>query len=583
MRQLLVVVAVWSGWVGSITGTTAFTPAAVSSNRQQPWSSSTQFQLRLRPLYWMQPRPPSTPPPPELMDATSEQLYHESAQLRREEQLTAEAVVELEGRVAQLQDELSEKQAQLAQQETQHVQEKTGLLHKIQEFATQLAARDNELDTNAAVAASDEVDRLQREVELLQQQLPAVQNLLRTEKRRSEELQEKIADLDYTLEYQQMEFDKIQADLKLQLEAEQQKLKDMQKEWNDKERAYQQQSSTAVADLQEELQRMQEARLSLLENQQQFTAERERLSATLQQQQVTLTNTETTLAKERDVAAEEKLQLQAEIQQERQRLLQAETFLEEAQQLFQSMEADLKQQLEAEVVKVQELSDRLDREQAEHDQQREILVARIQDEERKVQTIQDQLQDERLEAAKDKMRLEQLLAEEIRMRKVKKSQMKNRYEEIRKEMTALWQGALRDGRKQVLDLTNKYDGKMKTLQESVNQLQAAVDTAVLEKESLRVRLTDMTQQKERAVEAKKASEVRYQAAIVGKNEEIAVLRQDLLSQQEQCTETKQEIVQLRGSVRRLLKETVGLTTQRLFVKPVQFLGERTRRWKRTKE
>lgn len=123
---------------------------------------------------------------------------------------------------------------------------------------------------------------------------------------------------------------------------------------------------------------------------------------------------------------------------------------------------------------------------------------------------------------------------------------------------------------------------MRTLQESVNQLQADVEIAVSEKESLRLLLADMTQQKESAVNEQKASEVRYQVAIAGKNKEIAVLKTNLIVMKQQVADREEEIQKLRGSFRELMKETVNLTAQRLFVKPVQFLGERTRQRQRRK-
>ena len=124
---------------------------------------------------------------------------------------------------------------------------------------------------------------------------------------------------------------------------------------------------------------------------------------------------------------------------------------------------------------------------------------------------------------------------------------------------------------------------MRTLQESVSQLQVGVETTVSEKESLLLLLADMTQQKESAVNDQKASELRYQVAIAGKNKEIALPKTGLLVMKQQVVDREEDIQKLRGSFRELMKETVNLTAQRHSVKPVQFLGERTRQRQRRRK
>ena len=48
-----------------------------------------------------------------------------------------------------------------------------------------------------------------------------------------------------------------------------------------------------------------------------------------------------------------------------------------------------------------------------------------------------------------------------------------------------------------------------------------------------------------------------------------------IMKQQKVVDREEEIQNLRDSFRELLKETDNLTAQRLFVKPVQFLGDRT--------
>lgn len=508
-------------------------------------------------LFLWNPQPPTTPPP------SDQAAFYEG--VVNDQETSARTVAELEERVQCLERELAEKQTALDRQEEGHASEKTGLLAKLAEFTTLTMARNEADELNES-----EREQLEGEVALLQSQLPEVQSLLKTERKRAYELQEKLADLDYTLEYQQMEFDKAQAELTLQLTTEQEKLASLQKGWATKERAYQAESSSAVQELQKELSRMQESRRILQENQDQFEAEKQRLSDSLAEQTRRLVDSEEAIRNEETTSQSEKQILQKEIQQERQKLEQAEKFLKDAKTSFASMERELREQIQTEEAKVQSLTERLDQEQISFATSKESFYERLQAEEDRVQSLVEQLQAERLQATSDTRRLEDLWKEEIRLRKVKKSQMNNRFEEIRREMTALWQGALRDGRQQVATLTVKYQSQMRSLQDTVAQLETDVDVATQDNQSLRILLAEMTQQKEQAVAAQKASEVRYQTAILQKNQEIADLQSSVQQLQGQLSEREQEMHTMRTSFRRLVSETASLTARRLYT-PVRFL------------
>ena len=164
------------------------------------------------------------------------------------------------------------------------------------------------------------------------------------------------------------------------------------------------------------------------------------------------------------------------------------------------------------------------------------------------------------------------LNNEIRIGKLKKRQMNDRFNAIRSEMTDLWQGALRDGRKQVQEFQLKYDKKVAALQTNVISLEEELSHALKEKESLTMLLRDMALQRDNVEQAKATAEKQYQLVGETKTKEIGVLRDNLQALKQQMASDQEETTKFRGSVRSMIKETVGLAAKRVVVKPMQRLG-----------
>ena len=297
---------------------------------------------------------------------------------------------------------------------------------------------------------------------------------------------------------------------------------------------------------------MREVERSLKGNQKAFAEEKARLVAHLQEQKQKLGETEATLKKERELYIDDKKELQSVIVAERVRLEEAEKFLKEAEQLYTDIEKDLSEKLKVERDRVAELSARLEAERAEFAELKQQLSERLGSQEAQVKELQEALERERMEAARERERLTRMLDDERRISRLKKRQMNDRFSAIRAEMTQLWQGALRDGRKQVQELKKKYEKEVQVLEASVADLQSDLQNAVAENESLTTLLADMTKQKESILKAKEAAELQLKA----KDQEIGTLKSNLHDLKEESTE-------LRGSARSLLRATVSLTTKRV--------------------
>lgn len=543
-------------WACTISQSTAFLQRSHQSwIPHQPTRVPFQFPLLVAA---QRPKPPSIPPP------SNEEFYIKTLQ---EKEDVANAVHLLQRRVATLESELSEKQEALQSQTIKFAAEKGELQGQLDVITQSVIGEGMDDDV------LQEKDRLEREVEVLQGQLPQIQNLLKSEQRRSQELEEKIADYDYTLEYQQMEFEKLQESLKNELEEEKSKLRRLEQAIENKDIAFEATTSSSQKELEDELARMQASRASLQTNQVQFAKEKERLTKALTDQKASLASTKKELEEQQDMYASEKEALQQEIIQEQEKLETAETFLKESQDLYEVMEKELKEQLDREQAKVEELSSQLAKEQREFTEAKEEIQSQMQKEQTKVVVLEQQLYSERFQNNKKMKKLESTLEDEVRSRRHAKEKMAERYSEIRREMTALWQGAQQEGRENVKRLEEKYEGVVTDLRASVKSLESSVQNLTTERNSLSEKLAELEKERDLAQQQRKILESRYEALLSGKNKEIAALKSELRLVSEKMATSEREVAEIRTSWRALVKATLKLTGKRLLT-PVTFVGRR---------
>jgi chromosome segregation ATPase len=490
------------------------------------------------------PKPPSMPPPVPVQEEFLERTL-------KEQEDVAKTVMMLQQKVANLQDELANKQMAL--------ETLSASVHLVEQ------------EDEAA-----ERERLEREVEILQGQLPTIQNLWKTEQRRAAELEEKIADLDYTLEYQQMEFEKIQTELKNELEEERQKLSKIEKTMKEQQEKYQTLETESQQQLQSKLQQKEESERALLAKQVEYETHRKRLEDQLIDHVEKVKTLEKELQRQDQLQDAGTLSLQAEIVREREKAKMAKSSLQEMTAQFATIESDLRAQLKSETVRADDLATRLRQEQQRFESTQSRLQTQLQEESFRITALQEQLQTERLDARTKEKLLKDMYENEIRVRRLKKDQMHNRYEQIRTEMTALWQGAIREGKQQAKKLTEKYEGVIGELQSTIVNLERDVMATTEENSVLRNKLDQITSEREAAQNQRRQSENDFQRLISSQSVEIESLQTDLKHVLDIVDEKEHEMASFRSSWRALLKASVKLTLQRVFVKPVSSLRQRIR-------
>eukprot|EP00536_Pseudo-nitzschia_multiseries_P009863 jgi/Psemu1/319730/estExt_fgenesh1_pm.C_2870008 len=139
--------------------------------------------------------------------------------------------------------------------------------------------------------------------------------------------------------------------------------------------------------------------------------------------------------------------------------------------------------------------------------------------------------------------LEKKLTEEIRVGRLKKRQMKQRYDEIRREMTDLWESSKRQARQEQNRLRKKYERKLDTVQAQVTRLEKDL---ISEKK----RLTEGQQK----MEARHAEEIQSRDVMISELEgNVATLRKVIVNKDQIIKEKNEQIQRYETSFREFAK------------------------------
>lgn len=511
----------------------------------QPLKNSNDNPLAS--LFKFAPKPPDSPPPAFRYD----ELLEES------DKVTA-GLEDLESELIRLRRELATKEAALQQEKMQAIEERDAIRTKLEEYSNQIQDKDDILAEQA-----EQQERLEREVSILQGQLPAVQNQLKSERKRAEELRERLLSVEDTLEFQQMEFQKEKEELQKTLDREKKRLSEIQAQWDTEKNKFMDDRLKVEQQLKQQELLVEAAEKELKKTQEAYNKERESLRSRLEDQREALEESQRALDRERKAAQEVTKEMEEEIDETKKRLEQVEKYLKEAEALYQKTESDLKDKLLNEQIKVKKLTDRLAKELKQFEEEKAELEAQIAEEQAKIRAVENQLREERLDFESEKVRMEFELKEEQRIRKLKTEQMKKRYDNIRAELTALWQGALRESREQRTKLKKKYDRRLDEVRNSNTQLQSDLKAAKENSVQLKTLLRDVTRQKEELEKEKTASEARYRLIVAQQGEEIISLRGKVTMLENELRKKEEELALYKGSYRQQLGASMQLTGTRV--------------------
>ena len=212
---------------------------------------------------------------------------------------------------------------------------------------------------------------------------------------------------------------------------------------------------------------------------------------------------------------------------------------------------------------VASLSDRLEQEKQRFDQERANLETRIEVEQQRLSEVEERLALEQQNFAQREAKMQEQLEDEIRVRKLKKRQMNERYDAIRKEMTALWEGSKREARKERNALQAKYEKQLSTVTASLTDLEKNYNNVRAVNEELKLRLDDMTRLKEKSEAEMVSMERRFMQTLAQRNAEITDLTNNVTRLKTTVQEQEKLLVQYQSSYRQLLGLSFKLTGKRL--------------------
>lgn len=487
------------------------------------------------------PRPPDESPKLALLAKEYDNLKDQSDQ-------ASFVIEELSTRAGNLQEQLKAKRQELTVSREQWGYEKTSFLQKIAELT-------GIIEQNEVINEEERYrqEKLESEVKLLQEQIVQVNMALKREQKASEELRERLEDVNDAMEFEQMNFEKERKALQEKLKEEKQRLNEVQAQWDmDKER-FENARGMVQQQLDEEKERLKKAQMAWAENQFEYEEQQESLKELLEEQRRKLAETEVLLESERTQFGEERSALKSIIEADRFKLQEIEQLLEDEKASFSLAQAELEQKILDEQDKVDVLYTKLADEQERFYREKGNLEVSLDLERKRVQSVEQDLAKEKEDSASEKARLQAEIDEQVRINRLKKKQMANRYEAIRAQLTGLWEGAKQDARKERKELTAKYEGKLSAMSQKVAELESNLSNARKSNEELASVLNDLRAQKEKATEETQNVESRYITMLSQRNREIAELKTGINDLKDTVAQREAQLEKYESSFRELLR------------------------------
>jgi chromosome segregation ATPase len=476
------------------------------------------------------PRPPNAPP-------------IIPADLERELLEKERRIMLYEKEIEMVREQLDLKQDELTDDRNTFRVEKLSLMNKLGEFTRMLAARDEEFDGRMAsenearakaTGLEDDIDFLTKELAQKQQDLDAETETVNALRKRLGETQD-------TLEYEQMAFVKEKAALQDIIVDEKKNLKQLISQLQDNESAFERTQKELVARVTREEEKTAKAKQEFQRTQEKLVAQEQKLRDQIKEQQGKLEGAQKDIGAQKGDFSSERSALKKIIMEEQKKIKETQELLQREQTRFAKAEQELQALIKEEQAGALDLKNQLAQELQNFESEKASLELRIKKEQQMLTDLQSQLEDERVEFSTTKKSLEQKLEDEIRVGKIKKRQMNARFEEIRKEMTALWEGSKREGRENEQRLTKKYKKRIDEIQGRVNTLQNEVEVTSNSNAELTTMLNEVNYQKEQLEIEQKAMVSRYEGMLSQRGREIADLTGNVERQEQELRGLKAEL------------------------------------------
>ncbi|VEU37686.1 unnamed protein product [Pseudo-nitzschia multistriata] len=425
------------------------------------------------------PHPPEYPPPdyptvPDYPPRVDEQLELDLIDSERR-------VMLYEKEVEMIREQLDLKQMELLEEQNIFRDEKRSLMNTIAEFTSILARRDEEL-SEAIEKREEPVVDLEKQKELedtikaLEQKLQEKTDSLEFEKQSSNELRNRFEDAADALEYEQMNFEKERKVLQDLVTQERLQVKALEEKYEENGKSFETAQKELLKKIKDEETKLSDTKANWKATQEQLKTVKQRLEASLQEKEKILKDSQMKLDTENAALSTQIAGLKEELKNERVKMEEIKSGLEKENQEFAKSKSTLQSQIETEEKLIANLKNQMDEEKVRYESERSTLNQAIEGITKNLTSVEKQLADERVNFSKEKKMLEQKLADEIRVGRLKKKQMKVRYDEIRREMTDLWQSSKRQARQEQDRLRKKYGRKLDTVQAQVSRLEGDLVT-----------------------------------------------------------------------------------------------------------
>ena len=526
--------------VPSIT-TTKIIPGGLASTRKHKMALSEENNSNDT----QSPYPPDCPP------RIDEQLQNDLMDSDRR-------IMLYEKEVEMIREQLDLKQDELLEEQNLFRDEKSTLMGKIAEFTTILARRDEELTEATKQGQKKVVDQekqaeLENVIQSLETQLQEKTGSLENEKRSSEELRKRFDDTEDALEFEQMNFEKERRALQELVTEERKQVKALQEKFKENGKSFETTREEMLNKIKNEEEKLSDTRTKWSATQELLRQVEERLEVSLQEKAQILKESEFKLDTEKAAMSGEIVNLQQQIKKDQARMDEIKSGIEKENKEFEESRHNFESKIETEETMIKDLQNELVKERTKYEAERSTLDQEIQSVTANLENVETQLTNERANFSKEKDMLEKKLANEIRVGKLKKQQMKKRYDEIRREMTDLWESSKRQARQEENRLRKKYIKKIDTVKAQVEKLE---NDLTLEKKRLVGDQKKMQLRHAKELEIRDVTIVKLEGSVANLGKIIA--EKDLIIE-----EKNEQIKRYRTSFRQLAKLGFAVTGNKI--------------------
>mgnify|MGYP003865641315 CR=1 FL=1 len=480
---------------------------------------------------------------------------------------------------------LDKKQAALEEQQDTWGQEKTGFVAQLAQLksawnreqteAAQVDEQEQFTSQEKEEEYTQEADRLQREIKLLQYQQQQVQERLDIEKEKNEALQKRLASTNDALEFEQMIFFKERQKLQQKIEDQKSQLGKVERKLQNQEDTFTNSQQDLEKQLQQEQEKLRERQQQIDQFMQEYQQGQDILQKKVKEEEKNLKEAKQTLERERREARQEKMRMEGQLTQEQERLKNLENSIVEETTRFEQEKPVLEQALQQETQKVQELSQQLQQEQVRFTTEKMTLQDQISAAQRRLASVEEQLQQERStqEDTKNRLQYEKALIEVQRAQE--RSNMKDRYSALREALVARIQQEKQTGRQDVRVMTERYETQLKLTQDAIVKLQEQVDVTVVSRDNLKIMVNEVNKQVQQINQDKADQEIRYKRLLNDRTMEVTTLKTNLQDLQVTRQKREEEIEKVESSYKEIAKYSLKLTGRRINkVNPLRLLKRR---------